>query len=118
MVCVAAFAFAGPFDEFDARVDRELAAADPDAVVAWRAANVAREAGKHAEAIRLYDEVLRRQPGFSHALRRKAGVELAAGDRASAVAHGRTALQIEQSAENVAFLALALVTVPDGQEPA
>lgn len=115
-VCLAAAAFAGSDQEFDARVDQELAAADPAAVVAWRAANAAREAGKHAEAIRLYDEVLGRVPRFSHALRRKAGVELAANDRASALTHGRAALEIEQSSENVAFLALALVTVPDPQQ--
>ncbi len=118
LLCLAASAFAESSAEFDVRVERELAAADPAAVAAWRSANAAREAGKHAEAIRLYDEVLGRVPGFSHALRRMAGVELAAGDRASALTHGRIAMQMEESPENIAFLAFALVTVPDGQQPA
>lgn len=114
---VSLSAVADSYAEFDARIERELQALDPGAVALWRQANGAREANRHADAIRLYAEVFRREPRFVHALRRQAGVELVAGDRTLALTHARQALELERSAENLTLLALVLVSLPQGQQP-
>lgn len=118
VLCLSLSALATSSEEFDARLDRELQALDPSAVVSWRKANEARAAANHAEAIRLYAEVFGRVPQFVHALRRQAGEELESGNRTAALEHARQAVAMEESAENMAFLAHALVSVPNGEATA
>lgn len=103
--------------KFDARLEQQLNALDPGAVAAWRAANDARQQQKHDDAARLYAEVFARVPSFVHALRRQAGEELELGRRDLALQHGRAALEMDGSAENMAMLAAALITFKDNSKP-
>ena len=96
--------------EYDARLERELGAMDVNALLLWKQANAAREAAKHEEAIRLYEQVYARVPAFVHALRRQSGEELRAGRRDAALAHGRQAVQLDRSPENMASLAFLLLS--------
>ncbi|HEX8408211.1 MAG TPA: M48 family metalloprotease, partial [Thermoanaerobaculia bacterium] len=96
--------------EYDARLERELGAKDEAALVLWKQASVAREAARHEDAIRLYEQVYARVPDFVHALRRQSGEEMRAGRRDAALAHGRQAVQLDRSPENMASLALILMS--------
>ena len=113
LLCLAASLPASTLEEFDAKLEKELEAIDAEALDLWREANEARNAERHADAIRLYAAVFERVPQFDHALRRQAGVELAAGDRTTALAHGRQALELKKSSENLAFVAQALVAAEE-----
>ena len=103
--------------QFDARVEKQLEAADRTAVPAWREANTARENGQHEQAARLYAGVYARVPSFIHALRRQGGEELAMGRRDLALQHLRDAVTITRSADNLAALAAALITFKDNGKP-
>ena len=116
-VCIAVSLSAETLKQFDVRVEQQLTALDPGAVETWRAANTAREADKHDEAARLYAIVFARVPSFVHALRRQAGEELEIGRRDLALQHGRQALELDRSPENLAMLAAALVTLKDNGKP-
>ncbi|HVE70784.1 MAG TPA: tetratricopeptide repeat protein [Thermoanaerobaculia bacterium] len=96
-------------EEFEARLTRELAAKDPQAVAAWQQANVARDAERNDEAIRLYAQVVARVPSFVHALRRQAGCEMRAGRKQDALAHIRAAVEQERSSQNLSSLAMIIV---------
>ncbi len=100
---------AGTLEDFDAKLEQELTAIDPGAVETWRSANLAREAGKHEEAQRLYADVYARVPQFHHALRRQAGEEIVLGQRDLAIQHAKQALDFDRSAENLSTLAAALI---------
>ncbi len=106
-LCVSAFAETP--EEFDARIEKVLAAKDAQAVPMWKQANAARDAGKHAEAIALYEKVYGRVPTFVHALRRQAAEELRAERNDLALAHARQAVEQARSDENLAVLAMIMV---------
>ncbi|HSP17534.1 MAG TPA: M48 family metalloprotease [Thermoanaerobaculia bacterium] len=108
-LCAALSLSAETIQEFDAKLEQQLKASDPALVETWHAANLAREAGKHEEALRLYADVHQRVPQFDHALRRQAGEEIILGRRDLAIQHARQALGIDRSAENLATVAAALV---------
>ena len=116
-VCITVSLSAESLEQFDARVTKELAALDAGSVEQWNAANTAREQLKHEEAARLYANVFARVPSFVHALRREAGEELETGRRDLALQHGRQAVAMTRSGENLAMLASALVTFKDGSKP-
>jgi tetratricopeptide (TPR) repeat protein len=104
--------------EFEARLTRELAAKDPQAVPLWEQANAARTAGRSDDAIRLYDQVYSRVPSFVHALRRQSGVEMRAGRKEDAVAHARKAVAQERSSANLSSLAMILSEASDNPSEA
>jgi Zn-dependent protease with chaperone function len=104
--------------EFEARLERELAAKDAQALSLWKRANAAREADRVAEALTLYAMVHERVPSFDHALRRLASMELAAGRTADAVLHARQAIELQRSPENMSTLAYALLQHDTGREEA
>ncbi|HUR83565.1 MAG TPA: M48 family metalloprotease [Thermoanaerobaculia bacterium] len=115
--CVVAFAETPA--EFDARIEKELAAQDAQAVSMWKQANAAREADRHADAVALYEKVYGRVPTFVHALRRQAAEELRADRKDLALAHGRQAVEQERSDENLTTLAMImLATKTDASEAA
>jgi Zn-dependent protease with chaperone function len=116
-VCFTVSLSAESLKHFDVRVEQQLHALDPRAVPVWRAANEARAQQKHEDAARLYAQVFSRVPSFVHALRRQAGEELEMGRRDLALQHGRTALDMERSSENMAMLAAALITFKDDSKP-
>jgi Zn-dependent protease with chaperone function len=103
--------------EFDRRIAAELAARSPDAALVWTEANLAREREEHEKAARLYAKVAVMAPGFTHALRRQAGEELALGRRDRAVALARQAVAAEASPENLAALATILARGKGKAEP-
>lgn len=117
-LCTAISLSAETYKEFDTRIEKQLTELDPAAVETWRAANLAREAGKHDEALRLYADVFQRVPQFDHALRRQAGEEIILDRRDAAIAHARQALNLDRSAENLATLAAALIITTKGAPPA
>jgi Zn-dependent protease with chaperone function len=95
-------------DAFDRRITEELTRQNPSAALAWTEANLARERDDHEKAARLYAKVAAMAPGFTHALRRQAGEELALGHRGRAVALAREAVAAEASPENMSALATVL----------
>lgn len=95
--------------DFEARITAELEASSPEAARLFRQANEAREKGDHATAAGLYAEVYDRVPSFVHALRRQCNEELLLGRREMAIALCRNAVRQEESADNLAALARALV---------
>jgi len=99
--------FAEPIEQFDAKLDAELAN-HPTILAVWKQANAARAAGRHEEAIALYAQVAQRMPSFDHALRRQAGEELQLKQRDAALLHARQALTIQHSTYNLSMLAIAL----------
>jgi tetratricopeptide (TPR) repeat protein len=115
ILCIAVSARGAKFEQFDMRINSELQMLAPAAVPLWQAANAARKAGNHEEAIRLYGEVYARAPRFSHALRRMAGEELAAGRHAAALKVARRAVAVTESGENVGMVALVLISPPVGE---
>ncbi|MFP5245929.1 MAG: M48 family metalloprotease, partial [Thermoanaerobaculia bacterium] len=117
VLVAAVSAVAESYQEFDVRVERELHALDPGAVAMWQEANLARDEERLSDAIRLYAAVFERVPQFVHALRRQAGVELRAGNRAAALKHTRQAVELQRSSENLAALADALAASTDVEYP-
>jgi len=115
--CTTVSLSAETLQQFDARLEKQLEKASPSAVPVWRAANAAREAGKHEDAARLYADVFARVPAFVHALRRQAGEESELGRRDLALPHMRRAVEIDRSSENLAMLASVLVRYKDGSKP-
>jgi Zn-dependent protease with chaperone function len=112
LLCVLVFcgvAAAETLQEFDLRIEKELAALDAGAVPLWQQANTLRSEEKHDEAAKAYAAVFARVPSFVHALRRQAGEELELGARAQALDHLRQAVSLERSAENLSALAAGLV---------
>lgn len=114
-VLSALSAAATTLEAFDARLEKDLRTVDASTVALWQQANAARDAGNHAEAMALYGQVYARVPGFTHALRRMAAEQLAAGNRDLALKNMRDAVGRERSPENLAMLASALVAVKDGE---
>ena len=97
-------------DQFDKKLEQQLQALDPGAVAVWLDANRARATNHHADAVRLYAAVYRRVPEFVHALRRQAGEELELGQRVQANEHARQAMAADRSSENLATVALILLS--------
>ena len=97
-------------EQFDKKLETELRAMDPAAVAIWLNANTARAANHHQEAVRLYAEVYKRVPKFAHALRRQAGEEMELGQMVQAHDHARQALAQDRSTENLATMALMLIS--------
>lgn len=104
-----------PPDAFDLRIAAELSARSPEAAALFARANAARAKGGHAEASRLYGEVLALVPDFVHAQRRQAMEELEMGRRDRALVLLRDALARDRSAQNLGALARVLVV---GKVPA
>jgi Zn-dependent protease with chaperone function len=95
--------------EADRRFTAQIEAMDPEAAELFRQANAARERADHARAKALYEQVVGMVPSFVHALRRQCHEELALGNREMAVALCRQAVRQQESADNLAALALALI---------
>jgi Zn-dependent protease with chaperone function len=96
-------------EEFDRKVEQELRAMAPSAVAIWQRANAAREAGRHPEAVQLYEEVWGQAPNFVHALRRMAHEEQLLGKEAEAQQHMREALKADRSSQNLVGMASLLL---------
>jgi Zn-dependent protease with chaperone function len=99
---------------FEARVDAEVAARDPEAASLFRQANAARDSGQLAQASELYGKAHARAPWFSHAARRQCGTELELGHPTEAVPLCREAYQTDASVENMTALASALAAGTPG----
>jgi Zn-dependent protease with chaperone function len=99
---------------FDASIARQLEAVAPPAAALFAQANQARARGDHARARDLYARVHEMVPKSSHPLRREGGEELQLHHRARAIELLRSALALEESAPNLAALAFALMTAPEG----
>jgi Zn-dependent protease with chaperone function len=106
--------FAESASEIDSRLANELRGVDPVAADLWNKANAARYGGQAEEAATLYAQVYERVPSFHHALRRLAYQESTLGRRAQAIAHGRAALAVTRSAENLGAMARILIEVAEG----
>lgn len=102
--------------EFDARVDKELRAVNPQAADLFVQANQARERGDHAKARDLYQEVRALVPDSPHAVRREAMEELSLENRPRALELARAALAKAPSADNLSSLSFVLATAPKGGE--
>lgn len=110
VVACSLAAYAETYAEFDARVEKELAAKDPSAVVLWKQANAARDAQHFEQAAALYGQVFAKVPSFDHALRRQAGAEDNLGLRDVALTHARMALSMQRSPENLGAVASVLAS--------
>jgi Zn-dependent protease with chaperone function len=100
-----------PADEaFDRKIQDELAALDPDAVPIMKEADRASFARDLEAAARGYQEVLLRVPTFVHATRRLCGIEVARGRGLELC---RRALELADTPENHAAMAMALVASKD-----
>ena len=96
--------------ELDKRLTAELEQSDPEAARLFTQANEARDRADHSTASGLYGQVYDKLPTFVHALRRQCHEELALGHREMAVALCRNAVRQQESADNLAALARALMT--------
>src|SRR5262245_55035792 len=94
---------------FEARVVDELRAVAPDAVPLFEQATTAADAEDSWTAARLYGEVATRAPSFSHAKRRQCSALLALDRRDEALPLCRAALAQDDSPENEAAMAAALL---------
>ncbi len=99
-------------DELDARLEAELAAANPDAVAPFHAANAARLAGDFVRARELFGEVMELAPDFHAATRRACQAEFELKHRDEALALCRRAVEREGSPLDDVTLAIVLVTPP------
>jgi Zn-dependent protease with chaperone function len=104
-------------EAFDRRITDELTRLNPEAALVWTEANLARARDEHEKAARLYAKVAAMAPGFSHAVRRQAGEELALGHRERAVALSRRAVAAEASPENLSALATVLARGKGDADP-
>jgi Zn-dependent protease with chaperone function len=95
--------------ELDAQLLADITRQNPAAVEIWKQAIAATEHNDLAQADVLYARVHELLPRFSPALRRRGRVLLDKGDRASAIRLCREARAIEDTPDNAAALALALV---------
>jgi len=111
----AAAAAAARYEAFQARITSELEAIDPQAAGIFKQANEARAREDHATARDLYAQVYEKVPAFVHALRRECQEELALGHRETAITLCRKAVGQQESSENLAALAMALITVAPKQ---
>lgn len=94
---------------FDARILAELTETDAEAGRLFTKANAARDSKDYAQASALYAQVTERVPSFSHALRRRCGVESERGNGRLAIELCRKAVESERSSENLASLSWVLV---------
>ena len=105
---------------YEAKLDAELRAKDPDAVPLFRKATEASDQGKLDEAATGFEAVRKLVPTFSPAARRLCYVEIARENRDRAISLCREALELDPSADNRSTLALALeagpVTAPEHNE--
>ena len=100
----------GARDEiFEQKIDDELRAIAPNSLSTFTRAVQVYDAGEFDEAARLYETVAKEVPSFVHAKRRTCGALLAAGKRTAALPFCRAALAQDDSPENEAALASALV---------
>jgi Zn-dependent protease with chaperone function len=103
--------------EFDKRITAELRARDPMAADLFVRADAAVAAGDQETAVALYRQVRARQPDFTHATRRLAGVLLQTGRDVEALELFRDAVATDPSRLNLAALASALVAPRGGKPP-
>jgi Zn-dependent protease with chaperone function len=94
---------------FEAKVLEELRARAPDAVPLFEQANAAKDARDLPKATELYEAVLQRAPGFTHAQRRECMVLSDRGSRGTALPLCRAALAADPSAANASALAHVLI---------
>ena len=104
-------------DAFTARITAQIEVRNPRAARIFVSANDARERRDWKEAERLYAEVHRLEPQFSHATRRLCGVLLEQGRKDEAVAFCREVLQIEKTPENRAALINAIIRETGSAKP-
>jgi len=104
-------------EAFEADIETELRAIDPEAVELLQRAEAARQAGDLDNARTLYTELHDRVPGFVHATRRLCSVESALGHRDAALALCREALAASAAPENQIAMADALMASSSGTAP-
>lgn len=102
------------YDAFEAHLDSILTARSPLADSLFRAANLAREAGRHDVAIDLYGRVSRIVPDFSAASRRQAGEMLETGQRFAALQQLGDLVARDPDPINQLARAGALLQAPEG----
>lgn len=93
----------------------DLAKLDPSLVTVWDRANVAREAGRVADARAGFEEVVSKAPAFDAGHRRLCSV---AASREDALTSCRHALKMRASWENESALAMVLMNEPSGRAEA
>lgn len=99
------------------RIEQQLQSIAPEALPDFKAATVAMDQNNHAEAARLFRQVLQRAPRFSPALRRLGYALFSSGQRQAARDATDQAIAIERSPENLISLAEMLMQPVDGQPP-
>jgi len=102
--------------ETERRIEQQLEAIAPDAVLSFHQATVALDSQNYAEAQRLYREVLNHAPGFSAALRRLGSSLAAAGQVDEGLKFAEAAVARERSPENLISLATVLATPSRGKQ--
>ena len=94
---------------FEAQIQEELRAIDPQAADLFASSTQALDAGDIATAKAGYEQVLQLAPSFSHALRRLSGAEMNLKEYDLAEEHARQALALDAADYNQAQLALVLL---------
>jgi Zn-dependent protease with chaperone function len=100
-------------EPFEQQLLERLGALNPQAVPIFVEATTRWDAGELPAARQGFEEVLRMVPDFPDALRRLSNVELALGDRQSALAHAQRAFEIDPIPINESNLAYALLYQQD-----
>ncbi len=88
---------------------QQLQAVAPSAVEQFKAATEAMDKNNGQEAVKLYQEVLKKAPRFDPALRRLGGSLVSLGRNQEGINYVEQALRIKRSPENLAAMALALM---------
>jgi Zn-dependent protease with chaperone function len=102
--------------DFERRITDELRARDPGAAELFQTASAALDRGDMAAALEGYRAVEARAPDFNHAVRRECTLLSRLGSHDQAIAACRRALALDDSGENHAALAEALVRGALGRE--
>jgi hypothetical protein len=103
--------------EKEHRIWQELQAIAPGAVETFKAATAALDKDDFAEAVRLYEAVYKKTPGYDVSMRRLGGSLVLNGRKAEGLALLEAAVTKRESAENLITLAQCLALPADDSQP-
>ncbi|MFL6216226.1 MAG: tetratricopeptide repeat protein [Blastocatellia bacterium] len=103
--------------EKEQRIWQDLQAIAPDAVETFKAATVALDKNDFIEAVRLYQAVYKKAPGYDVVMRRLGGSLVLSGHRAEGLVLLEAAVKKKESPENLITLAQHTALPADGSQP-